>query len=230
MTAPSSAGKYYYGACVESVSDETDTGNNCSPAVTVNVVAPDLVVLAPSVSKSSPTGGASFTLSATVRNKGTGQSAATTLRFYRSTDETISASDTEVGSHAVGGLSAYGTSDNSIELTAPSSAGTYYYGACVESVSDETDTGNNCSPAVTVNVVAPDLVVLAPSVSKSSPTGGASFTLSAIVRNEGTGQSAATTLRFYRSTDETISASDTEVGSHAVGGLSAYGIRTIQPT
>ena len=229
-TAPSRAGTYYYGACVESVSDETDTGNNCSAAVAVSVVAaltPDLVVDPPSVSDSSSTAGASFTLSATVRNQGNGQSAATTLRFYRSTDGTISASDTEVGSDAVSGLAASGRrSEHSVELTAPSSAGTYYYGACVESVSGETDTGNNCSAAVTVTVVAapaPDLVVALPSVSDSSPTAGASFTLSATVRNQGNGQSAATTQRFYRSTDATISASDTEVGSHAVGVLSASG-------
>ena len=116
--------------------------------------APDLVVDAPSVSNSSPTAGASFRLSATVRNQGTGQSAATTLRFYRSSDGTISASDTEVGSHAVGGLAASRTSAHSTDLTAPSSAGTYYYGACVESVSGETNTGNNCSSAVTVTVSA----------------------------------------------------------------------------
>ncbi len=229
LRAPSSAGTYYYGACVDSVSDETDTGNNCSSAVTVTVgaaPAPDLVVDAPTVSNSSPTAGASFRLNATVRNQGNGQSAATTLRFYRSTNATISASDTEVGSHAVGGLAASGTSDHSTDLTAPSSVGTYYYGACVESVSDETNTGNNCSSAVTVTVgaaPAPDLVVDAPTVSNSSPTAGASFTLSATVRNQGNGQSAATTLRFYRSTNATISASDTEVGSRAVGGLAASG-------
>ncbi len=228
-TAPSQAGTYYYGACVESVSDESDTGNNCSSAVAVTVVAPapDLVVDSPSVSDSSPTAGASFTLSATVRNQGNGQSAATTLRFYRSIDATISASDTEVGSDAVSGLSASGTSDHSTDLTAPSSAGTYYYGACVESVSDESDTGNNCSPAVTVTVVAapapdlPDLVVDSPTVSNSNPAVGTSLTLSATVRNQGNGQSAATTLRFYRSTDGTISASDTEVGSRDVSGLAA---------
>ena len=229
LTAPSSPGTYYYGACVESVRDETDTRNNCSSAVTVTVgaaSAPDLVVDTPTVSDSSPTAGASFTLSATVRNQGNGPSAATTLRFYRSTDATISDSDTEVGSQDVGGLAASGTSDHSTGLTAPSSAGTYYYGACVESVSDETDTGNNCSAAVTVNVgaaPAPDLVVDAPTVSTSSPTAGASFRLSATVRNQGNGQSAATTLRFYRSTDATISDSDNEVGSHHMGGLAASG-------
>ena len=229
LNAPSDAGIFYYGACVDAVSGESDTENNCSAAVTVNVVsapAPDMVVDAPTVSDSSPTAGASFTLSATVRNQGNGQSAATTLRFYRSTDGTISASDTEVGSDAVSGLAANGWSEHSIDLTAPSSAGTYYYGACVGSVSDETDTGNNCSAAVAVSVVAaltPDLVVDPPSVSDSSSTAGASFTLSATVRNQGNGQSAATTLRFYRSTDGTISASDTEVGSDAVSGLAASG-------
>ena len=38
----------------------------------------------------------------------------------------------------------------SIGLTSPSSAGTHYYGACVEPVSGESDTGNNCSSAVAV--------------------------------------------------------------------------------
>ena len=145
LSAPSSTGTYYYGACVESVSDETDTGNNCSSAVTVTVgaaPAPDLVVDAPTVTNSSPIAGASFTLSATVRNQGNGQSAATTLRYYRSTDATVSTSDTEVGTDPVSSLSASRTGSESISLRAPSSAGTYYYGACVESVSDETDTGN----------------------------------------------------------------------------------------
>ena len=51
---------------------------------------------------------------------------------------------------------------------------------------------------------APDLVVDAPTVSNSSPTAGASFTLRATVRNQGTGRSSSTTLRYYRSTDATI--------------------------
>ena len=47
---------------------------------------------------------------------------------------------------------------------------------------------------------APDLVVSTPSVSADSPTAGASFTLSATVRNQGSSGSGATaTLRYYRS-------------------------------
>ena len=229
LRAPSSAGTYYYGACVESVSGESNTGNNCSSAVTVTVgaaPAPDLIVEAPTVSSSNPSAGGSFTLRATVRNQGSGRSASTTLRYYRSTDATISTSDTEVGTDGVFGLSSSGTSAESISLRAPSSAGTYYYGACVESVSGESNTGNNCSTAVTVTVgtaPAPDLVVDSPTVSTSSPAAGATFTLSATVRNQGNGPSAATTLRFYRSTDATVSTSDTEVGSRSVSSLSSSG-------
>ena len=230
VTAPTTAGTYYYGACVAAVSGESDTTNNCSSAVTVTVQAaasaPDLVVGAPSVDDSSPTTGETFTLSATVRNQGSASSGSTTLRYYRSTDSIISSSDTAVGTDSVSGLSASGTSDESIDQTAPSTAGTYYYGACVDSVSGESDTTNNCSTAVTVTVTvsaAPDLVVGAPSVFGSSPTAGASFILTATVSNQGNDWSAVTTLRFYRSTDSTISSSDMSVGTDAVGRLSAPG-------
>ena len=114
--------------------------------------SPDLIVASPSVSDNTLTTGQSFTLRATVRNSGTARSASTTLRYYRSSNSGISTSDTQVGTDSVSGLSASGTSAESISLTAPSSAGTYYYGACVESVSGESDTNNNCSTGVRVTV------------------------------------------------------------------------------
>ena len=101
--------------------------------------APDLVVQTPSVSGGSLVAGESFTLSAVVRNEGDETSATTTLRYYRSSDATISASDTQVGTDTVSALSASGASDESISLTAPATAGTYYYGACVDPVSGESD-------------------------------------------------------------------------------------------
>ena len=114
--------------------------------------APDLVVLAPSVSDSSPNAGESFVFTATVRNQGSNASTATTLRYYRSSDETISTSDTQVGTDTVSALTPAGASDGSINLTAPSTAGTYYYGACVDPVSGESATGNNCSDSRAVTV------------------------------------------------------------------------------
>ena len=239
VTAPATAGTYYYGACVDPVTDESDTTNNCSTSLPINVQItvtepeghPDLVVAAPTVSDSGPAAGATFTLSATVRNAGDGASAATTLRYYRSTDATITASDTEAGTDAVAALAPAGGGSESVDLTAPASPGTYYYGACVDPVADESDTTNNCSTSLPVNVQItvtepeghPDLEVAAPSVSDSGPAAGATFTLSATVRNEGEGAAAATTLRYYRSTDATITTSDTAAGTDEVAALAASG-------
>ena len=127
-------------------------GGGGGPGTGGGSAAADLIVETPSVSSSSPDAGASFTLYATVRNRGNSASSATTLRYYSSLDATISASDTAVGTDAVGGLATSGSSAESINLTAPSTSGTYYYGACIDAVSGESDTGNNCSAAVSITV------------------------------------------------------------------------------
>ncbi len=139
----------------------SSSGSSSSEPTDEAVITPpnpaaDLVVDSASVSDSSPDAGASFTLRATVRNRGDAGSAATTLRYYRSSDATISASDTQVGTDAVGGLAASSASAESTSLTAPAAAGTYYYGACVDPVGDESDTDNNCSGAARVDVSSPD--------------------------------------------------------------------------
>ncbi len=228
LRAPDTSGTYYYGACVEPVDGESDTGNNCSSGVplTVEAVAgPDLVVESPDVSDSTVIPGAGFTLSATVRNQGGTRSASTTLRYYRSRDSTISTGDTEEGTDSVFGLSAGRSGSESIRLTAPNSSGTYYYGACVEPVSRESDTGNNCSLGVSLTVESgggePNLVAESPEVSRTKVVADGFFTLSATVRNEGTGPSGSTTLRYYRSSDSTISTSDTEVETTSLEALAA---------
>ena len=228
LTAPTTAGAYYYGACVDSVAGESDTTNNCSASVKMDVgnpTAPDLQVGTPTASDARPETGGSFTLTATVRNAGDGGSSATTLRYFRSADATISGSDAAVGTDAVGSLSASGTSAESISLTAPTTPGAYYYGACVDSVAGESNASNNCSPGIAVTVIQPrpDLSVQRPSVSNSSPYAGDPFTLSATVTNQGdaTATATATTLRYYRSTDATISPSDTAVGTDSVAALAA---------
>ena len=118
------------------------------------ISAPDLTV--PSLlTFTNPWGySPSFSLSANVVNQGSGSSGTTTLRYYRSTDSTITRGDTEVGTDAVGGLAASGRRSESIDLTAPSAPGTYYYGACVDAVSDESDTTNNCSGSIAFIVPA----------------------------------------------------------------------------
>ena len=165
LTAPSKPGIYYYGVCVDSVRDESDTSNNCSTVVAITIQAPttpvqtpdppDLIVESLRVSGNDLVPGQSFTLYATVRNQKTGTSSSTRLRYYRSSDATISGSDAEVGTDSVSALNADGTETGNISLTAPLAAGTYYYGVCVDSVAGESDTNNNCSQSVTITVQQP---------------------------------------------------------------------------
>ena len=224
LVAPSVAGDYYYGACVDSVSDESDTRNNCSTGalVTVSRSNPDLVVGSSEVSKDSVDTGESFTFSVTVRNRGNGESETTTLRYYRSSNPTISRGDTEAGTDRVNSLDPSETDDEDITLTAPATAGTYYYGACVDSVPVESNRSNNCSDAEVVYVSgSPDLTATAFSGDLTSLALGESFTLAVWVANVGSQVSPTTTIRFYRSSDSTISSADME--------FFMYGVRSLGP-
>ena len=137
------------------VSGSGGSGGGGGVGGAVDVRSPDLIVESPSVSANTLTPGQSFTLNATVRNAGNAESAGTTLRYYQSSDASISTTDTSVGEDAVSRLSASAMSAESIRVTASSNAGTYYYGACVASVSGESNTNNNCSDAVRVTVTPP---------------------------------------------------------------------------
>ena len=144
---------------------------------------PDLEVETPSVADASfiPVADASFypgeeiTLRVTVTNVGGGNAESTPLRYYRSADSTITSSDTEQGSTGVSALAAAGASNYYVFLTVPSEAGTYYYGACVDSVTGESDTTTNCSSVmVTVLESEPDLVLARPGARDSIEMGGVS--------------------------------------------------------
>ncbi len=230
LNAPTAPGTYYYGACADAVAEETNTSNNCSAAVAVKVTEPprqpDLAVTAtPSYAALEP--GASFSLAAAVRNRGGADARATTLRYYRSTDATITTSDTEEGTDAVDELAASGSSAESIALTAPSTSGIYYYGACVDAVPDEYDTTNNCSSSVEIRIAVPvthpNLAVASPAVSDARPDPGVTFTFSATVRNLGDSASTSSTLRYYRSSDATVSSADTQVDTDPVTSLGTAG-------
>ena len=229
LNAPRGSGTYYYGACADAVAREASTSNNCSAGVAVRVTQPparpDLVVSA-TMSESELEPGGSFTLSATARNVGEADASATTLRYYRSEDTTISTSDTELGTDAVGALVPGVATTGSVSLVAPLTAGNYYYGACVDAVPDESATSNNCSAAVAVTVpepaLRPDLVasVVGPEVSLLTEE---KFRLEASVHNQGNGGSPSPRVLFRRSADATITLSDRSLGSASNGGPLAPG-------
>ncbi len=226
LEAPDTPGTYYYSICIDPVENESNTDNNCITPIRITVKQPvvqkpDLVVESPRVSKGTLSPGERFTLSAKVKNRGSGQANSTTLRYYRSSNRDISTGDTRVGTpDSVSALGPNRTSDESVDLNAPTAPGTYYYGACVDKVANESNTTNNCSTAVEITVKqGPDLVVKSPRVSKSILLPGERFTLSVTVANKGTAESPATTLRYYRQFYTLGSTIDTQVDTDTVNGL-----------
>ena len=210
IMAPSEAGTYYYFACVDAVTDETNTDNNCSSAVmvvAVNRPSPDLTVVISLTSVNAVPSG-DITLEAMVSNTGTGSSPATTLRWYRSTDRTIGTDDTPIEPlepEARSGLAAGMSNTISNMITVPSEVGTHYYGACVDVVTGEADANNNCSSAVTVVVAIASDLTAEISTSSASVAVSAMLTLTATVVNTGTESSPATTdLRWYLSADNSL--------------------------
>ena len=163
-----------------------------------------------------------------IRNTGDAASAATTLRYYRSSDATITTSDTELATEAVAAITASATLSGGSTVNRPSDAITYYYGVCVDAVAGESDTTNNCSAGLEIPTT--DLVVDEPTMmdnafgnllSEAARTVApmSTFTLAATVRNDGDAASAPTTLHYYRSTDATITTADTEEDTDAVAAV-----------
>lgn len=138
------------------VSDGEFTATQTLSVSVTGTSSPDLIVKSISlIGEATLAPGDNFRLNTTVQNQGIGESDSTALRYYRSSDSTISGSDAEVGTDSVSALNADGTETGNISLIAPLAAGTYYYGVCVDSVADESDTNNNCSQSVTITVQQP---------------------------------------------------------------------------
>ena len=177
---------------------------------TAAVGAPDLTIDAPTRNPSGNlTPGQSFTLLATVRNSGDASAGATTLRWRQSTNPVISTSDSQIGTDFVTALSAGAPSPENISLIAPSAPGTYYYGATVDSVTDESDTGNNASSGVALTVVASAV----PPETPGTPTVTASTTTSISLSTVPGGGGAATLYRWRYSDNSSVTNSDPMITS-----------------
>ena len=122
-------------------------------------VAPDLIIdgwelsyPANSPGSSGVDPGTPFDLTFPVSNRGNGRSTGTTIRYYLSADAIIPSGDTEIANDPVSALGVNEEELKSISSTSPTSPGHYYYGACVDAVSGESNEHNNCSEAVPIVV------------------------------------------------------------------------------
>ena len=216
LTAPTTLGIYYYRACVNIVTGERTIDNNCTPPIKFTVKPESDLAFKSFVTNiktkdSTVAPGESFRLAVIVTNR-QGKASPTTLRYYRSTDETLNADDTEIATYTVPALADGSTSRDRISVVVPTTPGVYYYGACIDPGGEERITDNNCTPAVKVTVKAKyELAIESFQVSSNRLALGESFKISVSVRNRGEEKALPTTVRYYRSTDETVTDDDTEV-------------------
>ncbi|MEM1091206.1 MAG: CARDB domain-containing protein [Pseudomonadota bacterium] len=96
--------------------------------------------------------GDSLNVTTQISNSGAGASPATALRFYLSNDATIDTGDTEIGSSMIAGIMAGQTLPNTSSVQAPESDGSFFFGACVDTVDGESNAANNCSASVPLTI------------------------------------------------------------------------------
>ena len=152
-----------------------------------------------------------FRLKARIINNGNAESSPTRIKYYQSTDETIDSTDKEIGDLFLEIVAVNRATDKELEVTSVS-IGNLYYGACIMPSGQENDLDNNCSSTILVIVTEikkPDLAIQNFSTPKSEVAIGESFSLKAMIINNGNAESNPTRIKYYQSSANT---SNREIG------------------
>src|SRR5262245_54558398 len=233
VTIPSGTplGTYYLVGCADDlgVVNETNESNNCrTSTTTIQVGLADLVVTSLSNPPATAAAGGTFSVTATVANQGAITAAASTARYYLSADQVKGAGDVLLpGTRSVASLTAGQSSSGSTTVTIPSSiaAGTYYLLGCADDTGSvsESNEGNNCrASTTTLQIVLPDLVVTAVSNPPATVARARNFKITDTTKNQGSVTAAASTTRYYLSTDQVRGGADVLLsGTRSVSSLKA---------
>ncbi len=219
------AGTYYIIAKADannSVAEVSETNNTYYRSLVV--VGPDLTVLAVTAAASAGPGEI-ITVGDTTRNSGVVAAPASKTYFYLSSDYSLDAADTYLGSRGVPALAAGASSSGTIPVTLPGSMtpGTWYIIAKAdgpEAVAEASETNNTYYKRF--QVVGPDLIILTLTGPTTTVKPGQMINLSEATRNQGSRATTVNTVtRFYWSINSTLDASDVPLGERAVGSLAA---------
>ena len=172
--------------------------------------------------------GSTISVSETTKNQG-GPAAASTTRYYLSTNSTYDAGDTALGSRTVPALAAGArVPPDGIPVDDPAQHGDgqlLRHRAAERGRPDRRVQRANNTKAAAIHIGPPDLVV---SSLSASATSGADLTTTITVTDTthnqaGTGPAAPTVTRFYLSTDTTLGAGDVSLGFRNVPALQPGG-------
>jgi subtilase family serine protease len=191
---------------------ESSDGNNArNESISVGA---DLVVSAMTVPIN---GGAGVQISVldTTRNQGSGASAASTTRFYLSTNFALDAADPMLAARPVPALTPGASHAATTTMTIPlhTTTGTYYVLAVADADNDVAETSNTNNTRSGAIRVGPDLSLTALTVPTRAAVGG-SISIADTTSNIGGGPAGAgSRTAFYLSTNLTVDASDIPLGT-----------------
>ncbi|MCC7420972.1 MAG: hypothetical protein IT428_11885 [Planctomycetaceae bacterium] len=164
--------------------------------------------------------GSTISVNTAINNNGDSPTGSYTLRYYASSDATITSSDTLLKSVTRSGLNAGTTQqwNESVVLPAGIAAGNYYIGVIVDAtnaVVESNETNNWRADSATISITAPPNVDLRAMLvdGPAAADGGTNVAVTTAVRNQGTAVSGTYTVAYYISTDANITASDIRVKS-----------------
>jgi subtilase family serine protease len=175
--------------------------------------------------------GAYFAIHHNVRNTGELTASNVVVRYYVSTDTTITSSDRLIGESTIPTILPGNSASGDWAALFPSGipVGTYWVGWIIDpdnafaEIYENNNTIRKTSYQLSV-VNAPDLVDAGAAYQSFSPTTvyyGRPFSISCDIRNAGLAAAPGYAVSFYASTDTTITAGDTYLGYRAMGGLAA---------
>jgi subtilase family serine protease len=156
-------GTYYLLACADDTDAvvESDETNNCKASATTVVISKsDLIETSVSNPPATALIGGSFSVTDTVQNQGDVSAAASTTRYYLSTDTAKDGADKRLtGSRSVPARAAGATSTGTVSVTVPNTTtvGTYYLLACADDTNAvvESNENNNCKASATTVDISP---------------------------------------------------------------------------
>ena len=216
--------RYYYVVSGQNSLGESGDSNEASA---VPNIPPDAVVSA-LTGPSDIGAGAAVTVSVTTKNQGLGNADPSVTRFYLSPNSSLDATDTPLDGHqSVPALLAGASVAASVSITIPgeTATGRYYIIARADDadvLAESVETNNTKSRLVDVG---PDLDVSA-FVVPSTGAAGATISVTDTTANAGGAGAAATTTTFYLSSNGSLGAGDTPLGSRNVPALSAGGVNS----
>nr|VFK78732.1 MAG: Serine protease, subtilase family [Candidatus Kentron sp. SD] len=229
------AGRTYYIGAIADYSNrvgESNEGNNGRVLGSFTVTPPrrpDLVVSGGTARVTNSATGQIYA-NVTVRNQGSGTAGSSYVGYYLSTNSTITTSDTRLSvdttSSLGSGRSEYDYQYFNVPISNLVAGRTYYIGAIADYSNrvGESNEGNNARLLGSFTAPQPrkpDLIVSSLGTDKTSYHTGERIRITSTTRNAGNASAGSSYTRFYLSRDNSLSSSDTYIGSDYVSSLGA---------